>query len=174
MGDFRLIAFTRAGAEPHEWRRIESWLGGGFDRVHLRKPGWSAEAVEEILRHVAPYLLPRITLHDQPALAVKYGIGFQTNARYPRAPEGVACRSHSCHTIAEARAHAECDYVTLSPIFPSISKPGYQAAEDMIEEYREAKNLPPVVALGGVDFDKLPLLREAGFAGAAMLGALYR
>lgn len=174
MDDFRLIAFTRPEAEPVEWRRIEGWLRNGFERVHLRKPGLESDYVEEVLRHLPQELLSRVTLHDHPELATKYGTGFQTNARRPVAPEGVVCHSHSCHSIAEARAHAGCDYVTLSPVFPSISKPGYQPTEDLIGECSKAKDLPPVVALGGVTDEKLPQLRAAGFAGAAMLGALYK
>ena len=69
-----------------------------------------------------------------------------------------------------------CDYVTLSPVYPSISKPGYESQVNLIAEVRAADKtaLPPLIALGGVTFEKLDELRNAGFAGAAMLGALYK
>lgn len=66
------------------------------------------------------------------------------------------------------------DYVTLSPIFDSISKTGYHSGFDLDEVkcFLTAVDVN-VIALGGVTEARLPRIREAGFYGAAMLGALF-
>lgn len=173
--DFMYVAFTQPEAEAEEWRRIRLWFKLGFRYVHLRKPGLSREATEEIIQHIPAFERKHLTLHDYPELAVSYHTGFHTNSRHPVAPDGIAFHTHSCHSVEEAGDFLHCRYVTLSPIYPSISKPGYAPKSNLIAEYQNAKlTLPPVVALGGIDFDKIPELRRVGFAGAAMLGALYK
>lgn len=173
--DFIYVAFTRPETEPQECNRIRLWFSLGFKYVHIRKPGLSMKAIEEIILNIPAARREFLVLHDYPELAVKYGTGFQTNSRNPVAPDEVAFRTHSCHSVEEAAACRECRYVTLSPIYPSISKPGYTPKSDLIKEYRQTElSLPPVVALGGIDYEKIPELRRAGFAGAAMLGVLYK
>ena len=78
--------------------------------------------------------------------------------------------SRSCHSLDELTA--EANYLFLSPIFDSISKPGYRAAFSA-EELR-GKVDGRVFALGGVTFEQLPYIQELGFGGAAMLGAAWR
>ncbi len=77
------------------------------------------------------------------------------------------------HSIEQLDQSENFDYVTLSPIFDSISKPGYKSAFNLenISRYIRGKK---VVALGGVTPDKFPALRDAGFFGAAMLGHFWQ
>lgn len=81
--------------------------------------------------------------------------------------------TRSCHSLAELHDCDEYVYSTLSPIFPSISKPGYKADFQLV-------NLPNtirecnVVALGGVTPDKTPMLQALGFEGAAYLGYVWQ
>lgn len=68
------------------------------------------------------------------------------------------------------------DYVFLSPIFDSISKSGYHSAFTLeVLQQAAAHNIidEKVVALGGVTPDKVKWLRQIGFGGAAMLGAVW-
>lgn len=64
----------------------------------------------------------------------------------------------------------------LSPIYGSISKPGYEAAFPDADALASALAGAryPVLALGGVTPDKFEELRELGFAGAALLGAVWQ
>lgn len=82
---------------------------------------------------------------------------------------------YSAHEAAEARdaLDAGADYVTLSPIFPSHSKPGLPPRGLAFLE-ASLDHLPPsrVVALGGVDADRVGGVRRAGAGGAAVLGAV--
>ncbi|MCG8351721.1 MAG: thiamine phosphate synthase [Chloroflexales bacterium] len=83
----------------------------------------------------------------------------------------------SAHSLAEAQCAATdgADYVTLSPIFPTQSKPGYGPALGLDELRRVAATLPiPVVALGGITPDSIAPCYSAGAAGAAVMGAVMQ
>jgi thiamine-phosphate pyrophosphorylase len=76
----------------------------------------------------------------------------------------------SCHDRADmlAAAAGGADYVTMGPVFVSASKPGYAPAADLAAAIAD---IPvPVLALGGITLDTLPLL-PAGFGGIAVMGA---
>ena len=83
----------------------------------------------------------------------------------------------SAHDLTEARAAAEAgaDYVTLSPIFESASKPGYGPAlgSEAIREVADALPIP-VLALGGIATNKVSACLEAGAAGVAVMGEVMR
>jgi thiamine-phosphate pyrophosphorylase len=67
------------------------------------------------------------------------------------------------------------DYVTLSPIFASRSKPGYGPTLGLDELAAIAKTLPiPIYALGGVDASNAAQCLAAGAAGVAVMGAAMR
>lgn len=85
--------------------------------------------------------------------------------------------SRSCHSLEEVEACEGFDYLTLSPVFNSISKPGYLSAFSLEKLRAEAASLllqRKVFALGGVTPALLPSIAEAGFAGAAMVGAHWK
>jgi thiamine-phosphate pyrophosphorylase len=80
----------------------------------------------------------------------------------------------SVHSAREAgAADPAADYVTLSPIFGSISKPGYgpalgvQGLADAV-----ARACVPIVALGGVSADNLAPCLAAGARAVAAMGAV--
>lgn len=80
----------------------------------------------------------------------------------------------SCHSVAEVRAAASAgaDYVTLSPIFPTPSKPGYGPALGVgaLSQARDAGI--PVVALGGVTAENGWSCLAAGATAVAVMGPL--
>jgi thiamine-phosphate pyrophosphorylase len=80
----------------------------------------------------------------------------------------------SCHDIDDiARAEEEgADYVTLSPIFATPSKPG--AIPLALDELADcaAKAIIPVIALGGIGPAEAGLCLEAGASGVAVVGAV--
>ncbi len=84
---------------------------------------------------------------------------------------------YSAHSLADIR-YAEArsaDYVTLSPIFPSKSKPGYgpQIGLNCLRSIAQSTNLP-VIALGGVSIENARECLEAGAAGIAVMGDVMR
>ena len=83
----------------------------------------------------------------------------------------------SCHSGEEvARAAAEgCDYVTVSPVFLTASKPGYGPALglDGLGALVTA-GAPPAYALGGVGPGDVRACLAAGAYGVAVMGTAMR
>ena len=182
------IVITSPHDVPDEATRICRLLREGkADIVHIRKPGWRHDQVEALIRDIlaacgrqGTAFRERLALHDCHRLALQYSLGgIHLNRRNPLPPEDWHGRlSCSCHTLQEVvRLKQMCHYVSLSPIFDSISKPGYKSsfAPEAIEDARRRGIIDSkVMALGGVTFDRLPLVRAMGFGGGMILGDAWR
>lgn len=67
------------------------------------------------------------------------------------------------------------DYAFLSPVFDSISKAGYESHMDLKEVEKVLKNREDkIIALGGIDEDKIDTVKVLGFSGIALLGAIWK
>jgi thiamine-phosphate pyrophosphorylase len=80
----------------------------------------------------------------------------------------------SCHSIGEVEAAAGegADYVFLSPVFPSPSKPGYGPALGLAPLAEACRRVSiPVLALGGVSEANAGLCVGAGAAGFASISS---
>jgi thiamine-phosphate pyrophosphorylase len=83
----------------------------------------------------------------------------------------------SAHTPAEAAAaiSAGADYVTISPVFLTDSKPGYGPALGLDGLARAATTAKgPVLALAGITPANARACLEAGTAGIAVMGEVMR
>lgn len=174
-----LIAITPPYFYEGEAEAISNAFGRGFSRVHIRKPESSREEMVRLLTSIPKDLRHKISLHDHHVLAMEFGIGgIHLNKRNPHAPndwEGtISISIHSPQEVGRLLSDSKRipDYLFLSPIFPSLSKPGYKPLYSF-DEYASVAG-PKVYALGGVTSDKLPMLKEAGFGGAALLTNAWR
>jgi thiamine-phosphate pyrophosphorylase len=186
---FRLVVITAPTALPDEPRLLTELLAAGLQRLHLRKPGWGASQVEALIQALPSQFYGCLVLHDHPGLVRRYGLGglhltaSQRTAarRRPRLRPGQTL-STSFHSLTEISRHRRrYDYVFLSPIFDSLSKDGYASKFDLPAVLAFLQGLagragyrPPVVALGGLDAQTITLAKQAGFAGAAVLGAVWQ
>lgn len=175
------IVITLPGFHAGEAERIAQFLQSGeVGLVHLRKPGSSEEQMEELVSRIPQELYGRLVVHDHFGLAVRYGLyGVHLNSRNPSSPSGwTGSVSRSCHSIGEvAECKARYDYVSLSPIFDSISKKDYKAAfsrEELLMARDRGIIDSKVMALGGVTFDKLSEVRALGFGGGMILGDAWK
>jgi thiamine-phosphate pyrophosphorylase len=82
----------------------------------------------------------------------------------------------SSHGLAdvEAAVAAGADYVTLSPIFATASKPGYGPALGVAAIREAAKIGIAIIALGGVTAGAARPCRDGGAAGVAIMGEVMR
>jgi thiamine-phosphate pyrophosphorylase len=82
----------------------------------------------------------------------------------------------SAHGLGDVKAAAAvgADYVTLSPIFPTASKPGYGPALGVAAIEPATRLGVPVVALGGVTADLVRPCLDASAAGVAVMGEIMR
>jgi thiamine-phosphate pyrophosphorylase len=98
----------------------------------------------------------------------------------PRAARAVLQRAligASAHSAIEAAEQliAGADYVTVSPIFLTASKPGYGPALGLDGLARIVAGAPgPVLALGGISAENAMMCRAAGAGGIAVMGEVMR
>lgn len=168
-----LIAITVPYFYANEGRDIARLLNGTrFSRLHIRKPGATAVEMRRLLAEIPTKLCHKVSLHDCLELAREFEVGgVHLSRRNPKPPVGWhGLVSRSLHSV-DGIAGANEDYVFLSPIFPSISKPGYSGKFSL----EELKGIVPkkVFALGGITEERLPIVERIGFGGAAMLGAVW-
>ncbi len=170
-----IVAITSPEAIPNESQKIAHLLKhGGVDIVHIRKPEWTIELTAQLISSIPEVLHPKLKLHDHFNLLEQYNLaGVHLNSRNSTPHPKAKSVSRSCHCIEQLEESEHYDYITLSPIFDSISKAGYRSAFDL-EIIKSHLNGRKVVALGGVTPSKFPVLRQTGFFGAAMLGYFWK
>lgn len=148
----------------------------GLERLHLRKPEAGEDIYKGFIEQIEPRYRNRIILHGHYHLAREYRLG-GIHLKSGQGDEYKHYRqfrhiSISCHSLEEIRQLPfKPEYCFLSPIFDSISKPGYKS---QFREISDLKALPvPVVALGGITPEKLAICREKHFYGVAALGYVW-
>ncbi|MBS1661175.1 MAG: thiamine phosphate synthase, partial [Bacteroidetes bacterium] len=109
--------------------------------------------------------------HGSRGQAEKYGI------RQVHGPvallDGRGAVSTSVHSWEELAAlPAGLEYAFISPVFDSISKPGYMANSSLLEQVKgEWPCLP--VGLGGINAATIGEMLRSGWKGAAVLGWIW-
>jgi thiamine-phosphate pyrophosphorylase len=186
---FQLVLLTAPTAQPDEAHTLTQLLAQDLGRLHLRKPGWTANQLEALIQALPSQFYSRLVLHSHPHLVRQYQLGGlhltagapPAARRRPTLLQGQTL-STSFHSLAEISQHRRrYDYVFLSPIFDSLSKAGYASNFDLGDLRRffqtQAARVgyhPPVLALGGIEAHHIKQVRQAGFAGAAVLGAVWQ
>ncbi|WP_233635854.1 thiamine phosphate synthase [Hymenobacter setariae] len=186
---FQLVLLSAPTAQPDEPRILTELLAQGLGRLHLRKPDWTAAQLEALIQALPSQVYPRLVLHGHPQLVQQYRLGglhltgSQRAAaqRRPRLLPGQTL-STSFHSLAKINQHRRrYNYVFLSPIFNSLSKVGYAGNFDLgeLRRFFHAQAArpgyhPPVLALGGIEAHNISLVQQVGFAGAAVLGAVWQ
>lgn len=81
--------------------------------------------------------------------------------------------SESAHSLIEA-TNSKAQFCYIGPIYPSISKKGYENNQ-LLSEIKKLNDIPKHwVALGGIDFDKIEALKNLGFKTIAVLGGVWQ
>lgn len=178
---FRLIVVSQPQHQPAEPQAVQALFEAGLQTFHLRKPAFAESEMQQWIRQISPQFRQRIVLHSHYQLIEKEnlkGIHFTQKTKHLwGAQKNSGSQSVSCHSLAEIPAFAEkADYLFLSPVFESVSKKGYKSGFTLQELRLFLKNSPfrpKIIALGGITRQTLPAARQAGFGGAAVLGALW-
>ena len=148
---------------------VRAAVDGGAERVVLREKDLPRDERARLAAELRAFV---------PVLLVASDPTIPSDGVHLAASDPTECRSgrmtgRSCHSAAELAAAAVegCDYATLSPIFPSPSKPGYGPALGP-DALRDASL--PVYALGGVGPSNARACIDAGAAGVAVMGYVMR
>jgi len=182
----KLVVISPEGYEPREHAVLAALFASGLERYHLRKPQWTEHVLRNFVRLVPEKWHARLVLHQHHELAEELGCGgvhFKDSPVEPalRAGLGGCFTSRSCHDLSTLSvALSRFDSVFFSPVFSSISKPGYEPATalnevaDFLIRRTEAQRQTAVIALGGVTPANAARCGELGFDGVAVLGALWQ
>lgn len=172
-----LIIISNEFDLPNEIQIIYSLFENGLERFHLRKPLWDIDTQRVFLDKMQPELRKRIAIHQHLDTANEFGIELihireSVRVKNNFVKDAEMKYSTSFHETDKAETESkDWNYCFLSPVFNSISKPGYNTTfgEDLIVK-NKYKN---IYALGGVDLTNIKQVFEKGFCGAALLGSIW-
>ncbi|BDS11819.1 thiamine phosphate synthase [Aureispira anguillae] len=158
----------------------------GLPCLHLRKPMATKADCVDLLKKINAKFYARIILHQHLELVEEFnllGVHLTESARRALSSEALKQLIETCHAkdrIIGTAIHQridlltlpkQLDYVTLSPVFPSISKPNYQPTENW--SIHDLSFPFQLIALGGVNARTLAAAYERGFKAVAFLGAVW-
>lgn len=183
---FKFIVISPSELLPDEQTVLTDLFSNGLNLFHLRKPAFSKKKMEQYIQQIPEKFYSKIVIHSHYELTLKYnlkGIHLTENTRKNKLNTLLKNKSISAsfHNLQDLQSHRRMyDYVFLSPIFNSLSKKNYKSNFDLndveyiLNSFRKRKKyIPQVIALGGIEIDNINLVKQAGFSGAAVLGAIW-
>lgn len=180
--DRKVIVISPPRELRDEKERVRQLMEAGLEYFHVRKPGFDRRDTEQYLRAYPMDIRKKMILHHHYDLVEPYdlrGIHIPERSK-DLGYEAAHLNKHisiSCHHTGElANLGRNYTYAFLSPVLNSLSKQDYPAAfklNDLKKFFRESKNLPPVIALGGIHPKSIGQIQGTGFTGVALLGAIW-
>lgn len=156
----------------------------GLELFHLRKPEWPVEMQRDFLKKVNPDFLNNISVHQNYQTVSEFDLKYchvkeKDRRAYSQedslnAAVGKIKKSTSFHDYNELQFQSHLwDYCFLSPVFDSLSKPGYKSS--FKKDFQiEADLYQRVFALGGVTQNNIEEIFKKEFYGAAVLGEVWQ
>jgi thiamine-phosphate pyrophosphorylase len=179
------ITDTRISGLSHR-EQAELLIVGGAEIIQLREKLASPRefydaaraALEVAKRHSVPVLI-----NDRVDIALALGADGVHLGQDDLPPERArmilgeqAIIGFSTHSVEQAVAAAAMpvDYIAIGPIFATRTKenPDDIVGLDGLRRVREAIGRTPLVAIGGIDRERIPLVLKAGADSAAMVSGL--
>lgn len=182
----QLRIFTSPDFISSEAHYIQLLFEAGLTCLHLRKPAASVLQYAQLIQQIPQQFHSKIYLHQYPELADKYSLaGYHLRSTDRVSMSEIAQKElleyfknstmqlgTSVHHPTELeRLAADYDYLTVSPVFSSISKLNYHPSYRWLVDIEKHKTT--VVALGGIDTNTLELAYRRGFRSVACLGAIW-
>ena len=161
--------------------QIRDAVDAGVDLIQLREPdleaGELASLVTELLASTRG-TPTRLVVNDRIDVALACGadgVHLRANsipvaAARELSPAGFLI-GRSVHSVAEAAAASDADYLIAGTVFPTPSKPAltHWLGIDGLRSVVQAVDRP-VLAIGGVTADRITEIASAGAAGFAAIG----
>lgn len=149
----------------------------GMEIYHLRKENASIAEYRKYIEGIDAQYHHQIALHQHHELAKVYGINRLHYSESFRRKQTVklanTVRSTSVHQLQSIDEIVEFNYAFFSPVFNSLSKPGYNGVIN--EDFRldNPHHQLEIIALGGISIDNIMQIAKMGFNGAAVLGTIW-
>jgi thiamine-phosphate pyrophosphorylase len=175
----------RAAAVGHELPMVvRAAARGGADTVVLRDKDLTGEERLAVGRTVVEALVDtatRLVVASDVALAQQLGASgvhlAQGDESIDARDRGELIVGRSCHDrdqVAAARAEG-IDYITISPVFFTASKPGYGPAlgpDGAVALLADGADVQVAYGLGGIAPDNAAACLRAGLSGIAVMGGV--
>ena len=171
------------GRDPERYANLA--LEAGVRLLQLRCKGWKPQEILDLARLVVPrcrQLGATLIVNDHPEVAVAADadgvhVGqLDGETRSIRAILGEdRIIGRSTHDPAQlAAASREADYVAFGPVWSTqhTDRPKGVRGPDSLRRARAAVPSTPLVAIGGIDAARLPIVRSAGVDAWAVIGAV--
>jgi len=175
-----MIVITSPDKVTHEFEIISEMFREGLAIIHIRKPDFSVVEMQHYLDQLPVAFRDRLVLHNHHKLAEACGINRlhireSDRATPDRFLKPVRCYSTGTHTVEDFNnLQDHYAYAFLSPVFESISKPGYRSSENLLEAVKNRTNHDiKLVALGGITVSNMATVFENGFDDIALLGTIW-
>jgi thiamine-phosphate pyrophosphorylase len=178
----KLIVISPPDNIPNEQETLLKLFEEGLEYFHLRKPEFSQAQYDQFLNKIPCQYREYIIIHHHHQLIYRYnlkGIHHTQKTNFQNLQLAKPFhQSKSFHEFYEiANNNYPYNYGFLSPIYNSISKSGYQSKfnlQDLTNLIKSNYNSLPIIALGGINLDKIKAIKQIGFAGVAILGAIWQ
>jgi len=167
---------------------IEAACAAGCHMVQLRQrrlPASDLLALARSLRELTTATGTLLVINDRIDIALAVGADgvhlpaagmSPARARRLLGPTRIVGRSaHSADEIAAfARADAEVDYLQFGPVYATASKAGYGRPQGLarLGEAVDAAGQVPVIAVGGIEENRVAEVMSRGAAGVAVIAAV--
>lgn len=177
-----LIVISDSELKSGEAMLVNELFRAGLDLFHIRKYEADEQELKRFILEINPEFHEKLVLNHHHDLGVSLGLKRFHYSEHDRKkweetkwagvnPERIY--STSVHSMEEYNCLPEhFSYAFLSPVFDSISKPGYQAESFDFSIRKESET--KLIGLGGIQADNVNAAIQLGFDGVALLGAIWK
>ena len=171
-----IILISNPASVHDEHEIIRQIFDEGLDIFHLRKKEYPESELRTFIENIPEKYRGKTVLHSHYYLAGEYGLkGIHVPHTFKGKVTG-GTLSVSFHAMEEIqKSEIPFDYGFLSPLFDSITKDGYKSRFNLneVKLFLKDRN-EKIIALGGIDEDKIESVKDMGFSGIALLGAIWQ
>ena len=151
---------------PKELEILIWLLDSGLDYYHFRKEHVEKKVLVQFLETIPEPYRNRVVLHHDLMID-----GFLRHHKSTERSKHQNIHSCSVHTYAEAEIYVTCyDHIFWSPVFDSISKPGYSKNSGICVHKISPEYQSRLIALGGIEPLKFAQIKHMGFSQIAVKG----
>ncbi len=172
----KIIVLTLPEKIDNEATKLVEILNNGVDKIHIRKKNCTQKEVIDIIKNIPKIYHQSLYIHYYKDILNQFpSINYHHSGDSLYDKKILVKQTKSCHYLSELKQDSSYEYNFISPVFDSISKPGYLANIDLssLKKYLYKHNLKNVVAMGGINHQNIRYLKELPLYGVALLGAVW-